>query len=151
MKIPKRYHLSAEGARRISDTLRKRVPFVQSEALLEFCLFHCQMRQIFLQIFHKFADAFPGYIVDQEDAFTAGIDQPLSDHGNIRIRRVNLCDDADKGAEDKGMKACAEQAEGFIGSLNDRHHIRFKGKAGESHTEALGFRILSRRVDGVVV
>ena len=49
------------------------------------------------------------------------------------------------------MGTCTKKAERFIGRLDNGNYVSFKGKAGKSDAETLGFRILTRRIDGVII
>ena len=58
--------------------------------------------------------------------------------------RIHLGDDPDQRPQEKVPAAVTEQVKWLIGCLYDSDHIRLKGKAGQSYTEMLGFRIFSR-------
>ena len=129
---------------RILHPFRHGIPFVKSNALLEFRLFKRKLREIILQIIHQLADTFPCLVIYHKEPLTAHVLHPLSDHWNIGMWGIYLGDDPDQRPQEKISAAVTEQVKWLIGCLYDSDHIRLKGKAGQSYAEMLGFRIFSR-------
>ena len=70
-------------------------PIHSAYTLLKFCLFQSQWLKIILQVFQKFIYPLSGSVIHQEYALTSYIFQPLTNHGNIGMRRMDLGDYAD--------------------------------------------------------
>ena len=56
---------------RIFHPLRKRLPFVQAETLLELSLLKSDLRKIILKVIQKFCDSLSRHVVDLEDPLTS--------------------------------------------------------------------------------
>ena len=101
----------------------------QPYTLLKFCLFQSQRLKIILQVFQKFIYPLSGSVIHQEYALTSYIFQPLTNHGNIGMRRMDLGDYADHRTKNKIFAPRAKKTERLVCRLN---HGVFRQRALET-------------------